>query len=224
MPRRSQLSPSPYENETSSQASRRRGRRGGGHSRVGHGRRAAGQRQQAATGVEGRAQAQGRRRQGRDGLERAQGEQHQGGDEGAAEMTVGVRRKGGRQHAGHREADDRGPQALDEPAHQSLGAGQPCELGVERGDTLQGGAVGAQHDELGGAAQELDELDRELGPRLRLARARPPAGAGRIERQGDAAAEQPRGENEAGGRQDGGTHGHRRAAGDEADERRREAS
>ena len=110
------------------------------------------------------------------------------------------------------------------PATRASPRASARELGVERRDAFEGGVLGAQHDELGGAAQELEQLDRELGAGAGLARAAAPPAEGGEDRGDDAAGQQAGGQHEAGGRQEGGADRDRHGAGEQGDERRREAA
>ena len=98
------------------------------------------------------------------------------------------------------------------------------ELAVEDRDALERGLIGAQHDELGRAAQQLDQLDRELGAGARLAGARAPPGVRRHDGHDDAPGQQAARQHEGGERQVGGADGDRDGAGEQRDEGRRQAT
>ena len=81
------------------------------------------------------------------------------------------------------------------PAASASRRSEPNELAVRSGDTCERLALPAERGELGRAAQELDELRRQLAARRSL----PPAGA-------PAQRERDRRHDEASGKQPGGEH------------------
>ena len=98
----------------------------------------------------------------RDGLERGQREQRQRGDQHGIEPSGGVRGHGDGQHGGHGHAGHRDRERLHAAGHPGVAAGEPGQLAVavaQRGDRPVGGT---ERDQLGRAAQQLDQLAAQL--------------------------------------------------------------
>ena len=131
------------------------------------------------------AQVARRRRQRLDGLERGEGQQREHGDEHAIEVGGGER-----EDAGHGGARDRHPDAVGQPAGQRVAAGDRDERPVGGADPAQRGIAGAVDDELGRAAEQLHQLDRQLGAGGGVAPAVPRLQAVGEQRDRDAAREQ----------------------------------
>ena len=137
--------------------------------RIGHPRLAVGQLEHAPSGGERRGELARRARERRDGVERRQREERERGDEDAVERAGVVRGDCDGQHADRREAGHEHGQRVREPGDESVATAEAHELTVGRADARERVLLPAVGDELGCAAQELDELGRQLAPRRRLA-------------------------------------------------------
>ena len=99
-------------------------------------------------------------------------QQRDRGDEDPVELPVGGTVQAGGQHPGDGEPGHQQGETLDQAGGHRVPAAEADQLGVQPLDPVERGPVGAVHDELGRAAEQLDQLGGEL-------RADDGAGAGR---------------------------------------------
>ena len=179
-----------------------RGRRRSGRLGVGDRARPLDQLQHAATGGDRGGELLRRGGERRHALERCEREERDRGDEDAIERARRVRRHRDREDAHRRQPGDEDEQARREPGREGVAPRDARELGVGLPDALDALGAGAVEDELGSAAQELDEVGGQLAAAL------PPPRPGRAaERAGEQRHADPRdqkadAEDEAGDRKD----------------------
>ncbi len=123
-----------------------------------------GELEDTAARFEGRGELASRTRQGRNGVERRQGEEGEGRDEHAIERPRVVRRDREREHPDERQAGDQHQPAVGGTGHESITAPEAAELGVGGGDAGVGVVLPTVRCELGGASKDLRKLGRKLTP------------------------------------------------------------
>ncbi len=116
------------------------------------------------------------------------------------------------------------PEAIGHAGGERVAAGQLDQRAVGGADPVQRRLLGAERDELGRAAEQFDELGRELSARGRLTAARPGPERSRQRGHRHAGREQTGGEYETGSGQEHGRGEDRDATGQERDEWRLETA
>ena len=156
-----------------------------------------------------------------DRVERREREQRERRDENTVERGLVVRRDGQREDADGRQTRNEGRQRVCDPGDEGITAAESHELAVGLADALERVLLPAVRDELGSAAQELDELGGQVPAGSGLPCTDPAREAGGEQGSRDAGERQPGCEHDRGRRQDECRRDDARDTDAEGDERRR---
>ena len=169
--------------------------------RIGHRRLALRELEHASSGRQRRGELARCSREGRDGVERGQSEECERRDEYAIERGFVARRDGQREDADRRQARHQDRQRVGDPGDERIAAAEAQELAIGLTNARERVVLAAVGDELGSAAQELDEIGGQLPASRGLAGTDAARESGGEQRDGNAGERQPDREHDRGRRQ-----------------------